>query len=882
MKSANSRQGLLQLIRSFILLLTSLSSQSLLLLSQANFAKVTAQVTPNFCAVPGNDGLGGTLNGTINTYYPGATNSTASANATSIPINNTPIGGPAIQKNDLLLIIQMQGVDFDSSNSSSYGNPTGPLNIAGQYEYVVVDGPVSGSSVPIRGAGSGSGLINTYINADATSTQGQRRYQVIRVPQYASATLGTLTAPAWDGQKGGIVVFDVAGDLNLGSGTVDVSGKGFRGGGGNKLTGSLSGTNADYVTLSTSGANGSKGEGTAGTPRYIFDATTKTVPLPGIVEGYPNGSFGRGAPGNAGGGSTDGDPTGSNPPKANDENSGAGGGSNGGAGGQGGKSWFSGLDIGGFGGAAFPATSDRLVLGGGGGAGTTNEGTNESPAQINDPSATGIASSGAPGGGMVLLRTNTVSGNGTIKANGANAYNVGQDGGGGGGAGGSVVLSATNNSSGFLSVQAKGGQGGSVRFSNNSQPNNGAHGPGGGGGGGVVLSKGISITNDASGGDAGLAQDKSGTIIDPTNSDTRSFGAKPGGAIAPSAIAQIPGIKSGAECVPQLTVNKTTSTPGPIIKPGKAIYTVRVSNAADRATATNITISDPLLSGFTFDGSTAPTVTLTGGATRSSSNNPSAGAIIADFGNFDIPGGGAVEVTFSTDIANTVADGLYQNGAIATYLDPARTTLNGTVSSIYDEKTLGEEVAVGTAVPPLPPAPPGVRRLRGVKRITNITRNGVLIPGVDFNTFVDDPNDENDNAPGWVQLSPVGIPRINPQFLLQSGDEVEYTIYFLADGNQPIINAKFCDPIPTGTTFVNDSFGSGSGIFVNFANTITPKTSVLDGDNGSFFSPVAPLSANNVCSNQTNPTGAVVVNLGDINNATGSNFGFVRFRVKLD
>ena len=94
--------------------------------------------------------------------------------------------------------------------------------------------------------------------------------------------------------------------------------------------------------------------------------------------------------------------------------------------------------------------------------------------------------------------------------------------------------------------------------------------------------------------------------------DTSSFGAKPGGTIAAKAIAQIPGIKSGAECIPQLTVNKTTSTPGPIIKPGKAIYTIRVSNTADRATATNITISDPLPSGFTFDGSTAPTINLTG------------------------------------------------------------------------------------------------------------------------------------------------------------------------------------------------------------------------------------------------------------------------------
>src|SRR5207248_20401 len=82
--------------------------------------------------------------------------------------------------------------------------------------------------------------------------------------------------------------------------------------------------------------NGSKGEGVAGTPRYIYQSGAN-IGVPGAnaaldtgVEGYLAGSHGRGAPGNAGGGSTDGVPT------TNGDNSGGGGGGNGGSGGGGG------------------------------------------------------------------------------------------------------------------------------------------------------------------------------------------------------------------------------------------------------------------------------------------------------------------------------------------------------------------------------------------------------------------------------------------------------------------------------------------------------------------------------------------------------------------
>ena len=92
-----------------------------------------------------------------------------------------------------------------------------------------------------------------------------------------------------------------------------------RGGGVRQLSGGSGGTTTDYVNLASNPFHGSKGEGIAGTPRYIFNGTSV---VDTGVEGYPNGSFARGAPGNAGGGGTDSDIS------ANQMNSGGGGGAN--------------------------------------------------------------------------------------------------------------------------------------------------------------------------------------------------------------------------------------------------------------------------------------------------------------------------------------------------------------------------------------------------------------------------------------------------------------------------------------------------------------------------------------------------------------------------
>jgi len=149
--------------------------------------------------------------------------------------------------------MQMQDAAINSSNTSSYGDGTAgggagytSLNNAGLYEFVNATSAVSSGSVAIEGDGAGGGLLYTYTNAAATTTQGQRRFQVIRVPRYTDASLSSstaLTATAWSTTTtatvglgtGGVVALDVAGELDLNGGTIDVSGQGFRGGGGRLL-----------------------------------------------------------------------------------------------------------------------------------------------------------------------------------------------------------------------------------------------------------------------------------------------------------------------------------------------------------------------------------------------------------------------------------------------------------------------------------------------------------------------------------------------------------------------------------------------------------------------------------------------------------------------
>lgn len=614
------------------------------------------------CSNPGVDGIT-SIGGVVNIYYAGV-NGTVSAGSTSIPVNVAGRRGDVanqIKANDLVLVMQMQDADIDSSNSSAYGGSapgTGytNLNNSGVYEYAVVASSYTTGSSPILIT---SPLQNTYRNAVATATTGQRSYQVIRVPQYSSASLagGTIYAALpWDGSSGGAVVFDVAGNLALGGSTIEVSGRGFRGGAGRSIGGAAGFNATDYRTAAANNPNGSKGEGVAGTPRYVFtpdsgsmanyltnNAGTSTDTG---VEGYPNGSLARGAPGNAGGGGTDGNPT------ANDQNTGGGGGGAYSVGGMGGYGWTPGTppgsQTGGFGGYSVPMAPGLLTMGGGGGAGSMNNNTG---------TPGGLSTSGGAGGGIVIIRTRTISGTATINANGTNANNtITNDASGGGGGGGAVLFFATNSSLTGLTINVNGGNGGT------NTGGGSPHGPGGGGSGGFAVISSTTTVN-YNGGVNGT------TATSPTT--TAQYGSSPssgGIKVFPLQPTDIPGAGANALCSPLMTVSKTTSK-ADTVQGETTRYVLTVTNAAGYGLATGVTLRDALPSPFNLNATES--VTLTGGATRTVTSNPSSGVTTPVWGTFAIPGGGSVAIAYTVNVPAGVALGTYQNPGSVSYANPA-------------------------------------------------------------------------------------------------------------------------------------------------------------------------------------------------------------------
>lgn len=483
---------------------------SVMLCTAISVNNVQAQTCPPSVAT--------TITTNSNTYYPGL-QATVNAGSTAVAIDAATYGTTPISAGDVLLMIQMQGAQINAANDSTYGDGvsgSGYLDnaqlYAGNMEYIIATNsvPLTGGTLTLQ-----TGTVNDYRKA-AFGTDGQYTYQVIRVPVYYNLILNAdITPPSWDGAAGGVIVMAVMNALDMNGHSIDVSGTGFRGGGGVVLGGRTA-TTRDFVTMSPPndsisvrfGNHASKGEGFAGTPRLMNGNHYGSL-LRNTAEGYPGGSFGRGAPGNAGGGGSD-DAT-----PVNSNNSGGGGGGNGGAGGKGGNSYSSNGPFGGSPGASFAQRSPlRLVMGGGGGAGDTNDGSGTP--------GSGLSSGGAAGGGIVIISANDIVNPGLVLANGSNANTtVVNDGAGGGGAGGSVSISARSGHTN-ITVYANGGNGGTNFWISPTISWAPPHGPGGGGGGGVIYTDGIlNAASSVSGGAPGTTNSTSGLI---------NYGAQPGAA----------------------------------------------------------------------------------------------------------------------------------------------------------------------------------------------------------------------------------------------------------------------------------------------------------------------------------------------------------------
>ncbi|RKR09507.1 gliding motility-associated-like protein [Flavobacterium sp. 90] len=627
--------------------------------------------TLSFAQVCGTPGADGPINAStsINTYYPitGTLNLAKGAKTialTAVPATDSHgnnFGGTQISSGDLVLIIQMQDASIDYSNNPNYGSGssssgidglggTGFTNLGntGIYEYVIATSnvPLTGGTLTFIGTGTGGGALNDYFNAAPTTTSGKKTFQIIRVPQFSNLTLNSnITTPPFNGFAGGIIAFNVSGTFNFNGFNIDGSARGFRGG-----YSPVAATNANnsttYVDNSTSSVVSGKGEGIAGTPRYMWDGFNQ---VNNGVEGMPGGSAGRGAPANAGGG-------------GNDHNSGGGGGGNGGNGGLGGLGWQGGGgDVSPLNGGGRPGYTSyltatpsltRLVMGGGGGAGDANNAVN------------GVK--GGVGGAIILINAGSIQGTGNIYANGgvgaAGTYSGAPDGAGGGGAGGSVFLNISNNSTTTINIEAKGGNGG-----NTLNDENNSHGPGGGGGGGIIRynvpGSGVTINTSVINGVSGVT------------ADNKNHGAQPGtvGYVSTFSSSDMPSeLQINSNCLASLStkVNSINKSVCNTID-ATVTYEIEITNLGS-GNAAQVNLNYLFPTGINFDSATATYTLNASGPTGSMANTGTANSPIV--GGFNIPLNGVVKITLIGKVAAAMTPGTtYSSKAQALYLDPTRT-----------------------------------------------------------------------------------------------------------------------------------------------------------------------------------------------------------------
>jgi uncharacterized repeat protein (TIGR01451 family) len=710
---------------------------------------LTAWAQTASCAAPGKDGVAYSAP----SYYPGAATAPAGQSSISLgtirttggpnlPANSGAPGTTAISPGDLVMIIQMQDASINNSEGIAYGDGASGrgwtnLNSSGRYEFRRVVSFSGGALVVDQP------LTYTYTRANPSAgtgaaENGNRRFQVIRVPQFSAVTLpgGTIAPPAWNGETGGVWVIDVAGNLNMNGTTVNASDLGFRGAGGwpnyPLLPGSTSyantrtfettvnpycSTNYDSITTTAgvyANVGAAKGEGIAGTPRLIRrQATTNsnTYETPFSYQdlgagdvGYPAGRFlARGGAGNAGGGGTQ-------------HNAGGGGGSNAGQGGTGGNSFafyrptpsgtcvtfaggnpnpFNACDgdgaraVGGLGGGTLAASIDRIIMGGGGGAGDSNN-------ACDNPAVPQAA--GGNGGGIIFIRAGTISGTGNLQANGQNGLPGGRDAAGGGGAGGTVVVLTSTNNPG-LSIQTNGGEGGNTGYGGSGGVANGflrageTQGPAGGGGGGAVVR---SSNIPAAGGFTSVSfAGGAGGRTFPVNGNTavnNAYNAGAGGGIAATvpfvAVAQ----NLAANCLPALQVNKVTTTPI-VAFPDQstAQYVITLRNTGP-GTAVGATLRDTLPTPFQYGATPiglgyagnalGPATPTTGSGTQTLTvGTPGSSATT---NSFLVPPNSTVTFTVTVTVngggTTPTLNFPYQNTATTNFLDPFRTTATTLVS----------------------------------------------------------------------------------------------------------------------------------------------------------------------------------------------------------
>jgi len=360
------------------------------------------------------------------------------AGSSSITLSTAPTG---LSVGDEVLIVNLQG------SFSNYAD-------VGEYETHRI-ASIDGNTLNF----SDGPLVNGF---DGTT----QKIMVQRVPNYSSVLVSggaTLTTSAWNGTKGGVLFLKSNGTFTV-TGSINMNGKGYRGGGNARLGGESfcfynGGTGGTYASAGLVGTCGGGGGGGG-----ITSAS------PGCV-GYAGGTGGSIGGGGGGGGSNwwEGSTGGT---------AGAGGGGGYGTFGYGGGGAYAGTNgganVSGRGGNGYysgggTCRSTGYAYGGGGGGGGTYGDSNLTKLYFGSGGAqgggrytnSGSGLLGGAGGGIVSVFANVITVSGTIQSHGGIGQSSTAGGSGGGGAGGSMAISSTFISGENL-ITATGGAGGAA------------------------------------------------------------------------------------------------------------------------------------------------------------------------------------------------------------------------------------------------------------------------------------------------------------------------------------------------------------------------------------------------------------------------------------
>ncbi|WP_414621404.1 isopeptide-forming domain-containing fimbrial protein [Calothrix sp. CCY 0018] len=358
-------------------------------------------------------------------------------------------------------------------------------------------------------------------------------------------------------------------------------------------------------------------------------------------------------------------------------------------------------------------------------------------------------------------------------------------------------------------------------------------------------------------------------------------------------------------------------------------YTITYTNNAPEATtdANNFIIEDTLPSQLTYNSSQIVSQTTgndiqlntsyngSGALTNSSTlriddeivikitatinndnnENPISNQANATFNTPDNPATTGTALTDADSAGVTQENPPSEGNAFKQIADDGQNTGNDPSNTADDEPTI---ITVEKVIVSSPP------KVLLIKRITalNQTLYTNFVDGVDngdpqSSNYVPTPKDTDDNNPNWISnflLGEIAGVKVQPN------DELEYTIYYLSAGDTPAKNVLFCDRVPQNVSFIPNSFNNQPNkatgglqsadrgiLWLKDGNTES-LTNAQDGDFAQYFPPsIEPSTVYpNIKCDGTNTNGAVVVNLGNLPNATASgepntSYGFIKFRGRV-